>query len=153
MTEAQLEKLMRAALAEAELALAAGEVPIGAVVFDEIQNKIIGRGHNLKEAKNDPSAHAELLAMRAACQERQNWRLTNCVLLSTIEPCAMCAGALVQARVPRVVFGARDPRFGALGSQTRLQDCAFNHSFAVQEGILAEECLELLQKFFTKLRK
>jgi tRNA(adenine34) deaminase len=142
---------MRFALAEAECAASAGEVPVGAVVVRD--DEIVGRGHNRRETDADPLAHAEILAIRQASEEVGDWRLTGCTLYVTLEPCAMCAGALVNSRVDRLVFGARDPKAGFCGSLGDLvRDSRLNHRLEVTEGVLAEECGTLLRRFFEKLR-
>lgn len=142
---------MRAALAEAQRAAAAGEVPVGAVVV--AGGKIIGRGYNRSETDNDPSAHAEIVALRAAASAEGNYRLTNATLYVTLEPCAMCMGALVQARIERLVFGAYDPKAGAAGSAIDLSDSpSFNHRFEINGGVLAEECGAVLKTFFESKR-
>ena len=142
---------MQEALAEAYLALAQGEVPIGAVVV--LDGKIIGRGHNLRETRNDPTAHAEILAIQEAAKYSKRWRLTNATLYVTLEPCPMCAGAIVNARLQRLVFGAYDPKAGAVTSLMNLvQDKRLNHFVEVYDGICQRECTELLQGFFQELR-
>jgi len=143
---------MRAALAEAQRAAAAGEVPVGAVVV--AGGKIIGRGYNRSETDNDPSAHAEIVALRAAASAEGNYRLTNATLYVTLEPCAMCMGALVQARIERLVFGAYDSKAGAAGSAIDLSDSpSFNHRFEINGGVLADECGAVLKTFFESKRK
>jgi tRNA(adenine34) deaminase len=142
---------MQEALAEAHLALTRGEVPIGAVVV--VDGKIVGRGHNLREANNDPTAHAEILAIREAARKLNRWRLTNATLYVTLEPCPMCAGAIVNARLERLVFGAYDPKAGAVTSLMNLvQDRRLNHFVEVYDGICQRECAELLHRFFQELR-
>ncbi len=146
------EKLMREALAQARLAEAAGEVPVGAVVARN--GSILGRGYNSPIARVDPTAHAEMLALREAAATLGNYRLEDATLYVTLEPCAMCAGALVAARVRRLVFGARDLRFGGVRSKFRLADSdLLNHRLEITEGVLAVECLELLQRFFQGRRE
>jgi len=138
---------MQAALEQAQQAASSGEAPIGAVV--SIGSEIIASGHNRSISDHDPSGHAEVVALRAAGLVRHNHRLTDATLYVTLEPCAMCVGAIVQARVTRVVFGAYDPKAGALGSAIDLSDSpAFNHRFEVQGGVLADECGALLKAFF-----
>ena len=138
---------MQEALWEAEQALAKGEVPVGAVVV--YNGEIIGRGHNQRESKVDPTAHAEILALQDAASKRQGWRLTGCTLYVTLEPCPMCAGALLQSRIDRVVYGAEDPKAGCAGSVLNiLQFPGFNHAVKITGGILAEQCSELLRQFF-----
>jgi tRNA(adenine34) deaminase len=143
---------MRSALDVARLALASDDVPVGAVVLDST-GVIIGRGFNQREALGDPTAHAELLAIRAASSAFGSWRLDGCTLVVTLEPCAMCAGALVQARVSRLVFGAYDPKAGAVGSLWDLvRDHRLNHRPEVIAGVLAEESSTLLRTFFESHR-
>ena len=142
---------MRAAIGEAKVAAQAGEVPVGAVVV--VNNVIIARGINRTISDTDPSAHAEIVALRAAAQELGNYRLSNATLYVTLEPCAMCMGAMVQARIGRLVFGAYDPKAGAGGSAIDLSDSpSFNHRFEINGGLLAEECGALLKVFFESKR-
>jgi tRNA(adenine34) deaminase len=142
---------MRAALAEAGVAAAEGEVPVGAVVIAD--NEIIATGHNRSICDTDPSAHAEIVALRAAARAQDNYRLPNATLYVTLEPCVMCVGAIVQARIGRVVFGAYDDKAGALGSATDLTDSrALNHRFEINGGLLAEESGALLKTFFQARR-
>jgi len=144
---------MQLALTEAAVAMTDGEVPIGAVIFHEPTGRIIGRGHNRRETDVDPTAHAEIVAMRQAAQALGHWRLIDCVLVVTLEPCPMCAGAIVNARVPRLVYGCADPKAGAVRTLFRLcEDDRLNHRVAVEEGVLAEECAELLKRFFRAQR-
>ncbi len=139
---------MRLALDEAELALLTGDVPVGAVVLGP-DGDVIGRGHNAREALGDPTAHAEVLALRAASVAVGEWRLEGATLVVTLEPCSMCAGALVLARVARVVYGAVDPKAGAVGSLWDIvRDRRLNHRPEVVPGVLAEECSERLAGFF-----
>jgi tRNA(adenine34) deaminase len=143
---------VRAALAQARLAGAAGDVPIGAVVFDTA-GVVIGTGFNERERRHDPTAHAEVLALRAAGAARGEWQLTGCTLAVTLEPCTMCAGALVLARIERLVFGAWDPKAGAVGSLWDVvRDRRLNHRPQVVGGVLAEECAALLDAFFAGKR-
>jgi tRNA(adenine34) deaminase len=143
---------MEQALAEAAHGAEAGEVPVGAVVVSS--GEVIARAHNLPVAENDPTAHAEILALRAAAQKLGNYRLTGCDLYVTLEPCAMCAGALVHARVRRLVYGAADPKGGAVVSCLRLLESPhWNHRIEVAGGVLAEESAALLQRFFTLRRE
>lgn len=145
------ELFMREALGLAGEAGRAGEVPVGAVVV--LDGRIIGRGFNQPIAAHDPTAHAEIVAMRAAAQEVGNYRLTGATLYVTVEPCMMCVGAMVHARVGMVVFGATEPKAGALVSTQRAHEHpALNHRLAVTGGVLAEECAELMQRFFRELR-
>lgn len=146
------EAWMREALTLAREAAALGEVPVGAVVVRE--GVAIGHGGNRRETGADPLAHAELLALRQAAATTDGWRLVGCTLYVTLEPCAMCAGALVNARVARLVFGARDPKAGYCGSLGNLvQDARLNHRLEVAEGVLAGECGGLLRDFFAGLRR
>jgi tRNA(adenine34) deaminase len=145
------ERLMYEALRLAREAAAAGEVPIGAVV--EVGGEIVGRGSNSPIARNDPTAHAEILALREAAAAIGNYRLQAATLCCTLEPCVMCAGALVAARVRRLVFGARDLRFGGVRSKFRLADSELlNHSVEIVEGVLAADCVDLLRAFFEPRR-
>ena len=144
---------MREAIAEANKALAADEVPIGAVVVHEPTGRIIGRGHNRRESDHDPTAHAEILALREAARTLGHWRLLDCVLVVMLEPCPMCAGAAVNARIPKLIYGCSDPKAGAVRTLYRLcEDERLNHRVAVEEGVLAEECAELLRGFFRAQR-
>ncbi|MFD0291954.1 MULTISPECIES: tRNA adenosine(34) deaminase TadA [unclassified Streptomyces] len=139
---------MRRALAEADLAARAGDVPVGAVVLGP-DGALLATGHNEREATNDPTAHAEVLAVRRAAAALGRWRLTGCTLVVTLEPCTMCAGALVQSRVDRVVYGARDEKAGAAGSLWDLvRDRRLNHRPEVIHGVLEQECASLLTSFF-----
>jgi tRNA(adenine34) deaminase len=142
---------MRQALAEARTAEAMGEVPVGAVVV--LGNEVVGRGCNRNLTDRDPSAHAEIVALRNAGAGVGNHRLLECELYVTIEPCAMCAGALIQARVSRLIYGAADPKAGAVKSVLQvLNHPALNHQMEVVSGVLAEECAQLLQNFFRSRR-
>ncbi len=142
---------MRLALAEAHEAERSGEVPVGAVVVK--QREVVGTGANRPIATGDPTAHAEIQALRAAARTLGNYRLPDTTLYVTLEPCAMCAGALVAARVSRLVFATRDLRFGAVRSKFRLADSELlNHKVEIAEGLLADECLPLLQRFFRSRR-
>ena len=143
---------MGEALAEARASLATGDVPVGAVLVDPA-GAIIGRGRNAREADQDPTAHAELLALRSAAAALGSWRLTGCTLVVTLEPCAMCAGGLVLARVSRLVLGAWDPKAGAAGSMRDIvRDRRLNHQVEVIGGVRAEESAALLHSFFTPHR-
>ena len=143
---------MRAALALADQSAQAGEVPVGAVVV--IGGEIAGRGSNAPIARADPTAHAEILALREAAAAGGNYRLTGATLYCTLEPCVMCAGALVTARVERLVFGARDLRFGGVRSKFQVADSeVLNHRVEIVEGVLAVECVELLRSFFEAQRR
>jgi tRNA(adenine34) deaminase len=143
---------MRAALEEARGALRSGDVPIGALVLDS-EGSVIGRGHNVRERDDDPTGHAELVAVRQAAQARGEWRLSGCTLVVTLEPCTMCAGAVVLARLDRLVFGAFDPKAGAVGSLWDVvRDRRLNHRPEVLGGVLAEQCSALLDDFFAHQR-
>jgi len=143
---------MRAALALAEQARGAGEVPVGAVVVRD--GAVIGSGFNSPISRQDPSAHAEILALRAAAAAAGNYRLSGCTLYVTLEPCVMCAGTILHARITRLVYGAPDPKTGAVGSVLDLfADDRLNHHTEVEGGILAEECGRMLQSFFQERRK
>lgn len=143
---------MGLAIEEAEKAAAKGEVPIGAVIVQD--GHVIARAHNLRETTQNAVTHAELLAIQAACQTISNWRLENTSLYVTLEPCPMCAGAILQSRIPRVVYGARDIKAGSVDSLYRLlNDERFNHQCEVTENVMAEECGGLLTQFFRTLRE
>jgi len=146
------ESRMRAAFKEARRALEDDEVPVGAIVVHE--GRVIGRAHNQRERLKDPTAHAEMIALTQAAAALESWRLDGAVLYVTLEPCLMCAGALVNARVKRVVYGAKDPRAGACGSIYNVGiDARLNHRFEVAGGVLEGECAELLREFFAKKRR
>ena len=148
----QDEPFMREALALAAQAASAGEVPVGAVVVRD--GKVIGRGFNRPISSSDPTAHAEIVALREAAAAERNYRLAGCELYVTLEPCAMCVGAMVHARLARVVFGARDPKTGACGSIVDLPSIAhWNHHGAFEGGVLAEECGAVLRAFFAERRR
>ncbi|MDI6714437.1 MAG: tRNA adenosine(34) deaminase TadA [Thermodesulfovibrio sp.] len=142
---------MKEALKEAKKAYKKGEVPVGAVVV--VDGKIISKAYNKKESINDPTAHAEILAIRKACKALDNWRLTEATLYITKEPCIMCCGAIINARLKRVVYGCDDPKGGgAVSLYSILQDARLNHQVEIKNGILEKECREILQKFFKELR-
>lgn len=143
---------MNIALQEARDALQEGEIPVGAVVVKE--NKILARAHNRKEAWHDPTAHAELLAIREACQTMGDWRMNGCTLYVTLEPCAMCASAILQARISTLVYGARDNDRGAVESRGRLLfDNVYNHQIEVLSGFAEEESQKVLDTFFIGIRE
>src|SRR5436305_10297055 len=145
------ESWMEQALEQARLAAQAGEVPVGALVIKD--GEIIGLGHNRNLLDHDPSAHAEIVALRQAAARLGNHRLTGCEMFVTIEPCAMCAGALVHARLARLVYGASDPKAGAAGSVLQvLNHPGLNHKMEIRSGVLADKCSEILQKFFREKR-
>ena len=143
-------ELMGAALAEAERAAALGEVPVGAVVAR--RGEIVAAAHNTRESERNATHHAELLAIDRACRALGGWRLWECELFVTLEPCPMCAGAIVNSRIRRVVYGAADPKAGCCGSVTDLFALPFNHRPAVERGLRAEEASALLAAFFARLR-
>lgn len=145
------EHFMKIALKEANKALLKEEIPIGCVIVDE-NNKIIARGHNIKEQKEDVSAHAEILAIRKAGKKRNNWRLNGCTIYITLEPCLMCASAIIQARLSRVVFGAREENTGAFGSKYNILELE-NQILDVKKDVFGEESKQLLQGFFQNRRK
>lgn len=145
------DEAMAEALALAREAAANGEVPVGAVAVFE--GRVVGRGRNVRESARDPTAHAELLAIQEAARALGRWRLTGVTIYVTLEPCAMCAGAMVLARIDRLVYGAADPKAGAVGSLMDLsRDPRLNHQFAVEGGVRAEECGGVLQAFFEARR-
>lgn len=145
------QKFMKMALAEAKRAYKKDEVPIGALLV--YKNKIIGRGHNLKEFLQSPLGHAEVIAIHRASKLKQNWRLEDCTLYVTLEPCLMCAGTIWQSRIARVVFAAYDPKAGALKTLYNVgEDKRLNHQFECLGGVFEDESKKLLQKFFKKLR-
>jgi tRNA(adenine34) deaminase len=147
------DALMELALAEARLALAHDDVPIGAVVVRDADGEVVGTGHNERELRQDPTAHAEVLALRRAAAAVGSWRVLGCTLVVTLEPCAMCAGAIVLARAPRVVFGCADPKAGAAGSVLDvLGEARLNHRPEVVGGVRADECAALLRDFFAARR-
>ena len=145
------EGYMKHAIAEAQMALESGEVPVGAIAV--YQGDIIARGHNRRENDHDPTAHAEIVVMREAAKILGSWRLTEIDLYVTLEPCLMCAGAIVQARLGKLIYGANDPKFGAVGSVTDLiRNPLFPNDIEVLSGILADECSEILTTFFQEKR-
>jgi len=146
------EKFMRLAIDEAKKAEQLGEVPIGCVIV--LNDQVIARAHNLRETKQNAVAHAELLAIEMACEMINSWRLENAELYVTLEPCAMCSGAIILSRMKRVIYGATDPKGGCAGTfMNLLQDQRFNHNSEVTSGVLKEECGELLSNFFKKIRE
>jgi len=154
MTPDELERLMGVALDEARAATAHGDVPVGAVVARRESGEILARRHNERELSGDPTAHAEVLALRDAAGAVGSWRLDDCVLVVTLEPCPMCAGAAVAARLGVVAFGAADPKAGALGSLYHLgADPRLNHEVAIVDGVRADECAALLTSFFAEQRR
>ncbi|MEH7073235.1 tRNA adenosine(34) deaminase TadA [Neobacillus drentensis] len=148
----QDENFMKEAIEEAKKAEQLNEVPIGAVLV--IDGKIVARAHNLRESEQNAVAHAELLAINQACKERGTWRLEDSTLYVTLEPCPMCAGAIILSRVKRVVYGAADPKGGCVGTlMNLLEDARFNHQSLVTAGVLENECGQLLSDFFRKIRE
>ena len=145
------EELMRAALDEAREAAALGEVPVGAVVAKD--GEIIARAHNLRESGKNATYHAELMAIDAACKALGGWRLWQCELFVTLEPCPMCSGGIINSRIKRVVYGAADTKAGCCGSVTNLFEMPFNHHPKLESGLRADEAQELLQAFFLRLRE
>ena len=143
---------MRCALEEADAAAAKGEVPVGCVILSA-EGVLLGRGHNQRETSHDPTAHAEIVAMRAAAAELRSWRLENTTVYVTLEPCVMCAGAMVNARVGRVVYGCHDPKAGACTTLFAIGgDARLNHRFVTVSGVLADACADRLRRFFAALR-
>jgi tRNA(adenine34) deaminase len=152
MDRATAEQWMLEALDEARKAECQGEVPVGAIVL--INGKIVGRGHNHSIHLHDPSAHAEILALRQAARTMKNYRLPGSILIVTVEPCVMCAGAMIQARIEEVIYGAADPKAGALDSHFHLATASqLNHAFDVMSGILEEDCNSLMRTFFAARRQ
>ncbi len=146
------ETFMQQAIVEAERAFAEDEVPVGAVIVHE--DRVIAAAHNQREQLHDPTAHAEMVAITQAAEARQSWRLDDCTLYVTLEPCPMCAGAIVQARIPLVVYGAADPKAGAVQSLYQLlSDGRLNHRASVVSGVLAEPCGQILTRFFQQQRR
>lgn len=146
------EKFMKAALKEAQKAYDKLEVPVGCVIVKD--GKIIARAHNLKETKTDTTKHAEILAIQKASKKLKSWRLLDCDMYVTLEPCSMCAGAVINSRIRKVYYGAHDEKTGAIGSVFNLlEDYTFNHKVEYESGILEQECEEILKDFFKKLRK
>ncbi|MSW89346.1 MAG: nucleoside deaminase [Actinobacteria bacterium] len=147
------EELMRAALAVAHGALASGDVPVGAVIINK-QGEIVSTGHNERELHNDPTAHAEIVAIRRACEKSSQWRLEDHTIIVTLEPCAMCAGAIAQSRISTVIFGAWDEKAGAVGSVwDLLRDPRSLYKVEVKSGVLADECSAMLKEFIQGVRK
>ena len=146
------EKFIKEALKEAKKAYKKLEIPVGAVIVKD--GKIIARGHNLKETKEDTTKHAEIIAIQKASKKLSEWRLIDCEMYVTLEPCAMCAGAIINSRIKKVYIGTMDEKTGAVGSVLNLfEDFTFNHKVEVEKGILQEECKNMLKQFFKELRK
>jgi tRNA(adenine34) deaminase len=143
--------MMRLALEQACLAAKVGEVPVGAVVYRG--DEVLAKAYNLRESRADPTAHAEILALRQAAEAVGTWRLDGCSIVVTLEPCPMCAGALINSRIERLVYGAHDPKMGCVDTMYELcTDTRFNHRLLVRDGVLADECAEVLQAFFQARR-
>ena len=142
---------MEEALKEAALAALEGEIPVGAILVQD--GRVIARNHNRRERAHDATAHAEILVIREACEKLRRWRLADSTLYVTMEPCPMCAGAILNARIGRVVYGAADPKAGSLGSVTDLFALPYNHHPVVESGLLEQECAQVLSAFFQNLRK
>ena len=150
--EENKEKFMKEALKEAKKAYEKLEIPVGAVIVKE--GKIIARAHNLKESKHDTTKHAEILAIQKASKKLESWRLIDCDMYVTLEPCSMCAGALINARIRKLYIGTLDEKTGACGSVLNLfEDYKFNHKIEIEKGIMQKECEEILKSFFKDLRK
>ena len=147
----QDEKWMKKAWMQAKVAAKKGEVPVGAVVVKD--GRIIARAHNLRESAKDPTAHAEILAMRRAAKKLGGWRLTGCELYVTLEPCPMCAGAVINARLDAVYFGAFDPKAGAFGSRVNLNEVGLNHKTKIVGGVLERDCADILSEYFSNKRR
>ncbi|MGN0983531.1 MAG: nucleoside deaminase [Gemmiger sp.] len=145
------EELMKAALAQARLAAVLGEVPVGAVIAKD--GEIVAQAHNLRESGKNATYHAELIAIDAACKKLGGWRLWQCELFVTLEPCPMCSGAIINSRIKRVVYAARDSKAGCCGSMTDLFALPFNHHPRIEHGLMEQEAQELLQEFFVALRQ
>lgn len=149
----EYESWMRQAIALAREAASIGEVPIGCVIVHQPTGQILGRGYNRREIDHDPTAHAEILALRQAGQTQRHWRLLDCALVVTLEPCPMCAGAIVNARIPRLIYGCDDPKAGAVRTLYQLcHDPRLNHRLQVTPHVLADDCAQLLREFFQARR-
>ena len=145
------EKYMREAIKEAIKAEEKGEVPVGAVIVHD--GKIISRGHNKREQKKNSLCHAEIIAINKACKKMNNFRLEDCELYITLEPCLMCSGAIIQSRIKKIIYGASDEKYGMAGTVFNAFDLKSNHKVEIESGILKEECSELLTNFFRKIRE
>ena len=145
---------MAEALLQAQAALALDEVPIGCVIYHAASDRIIGRGHNRRQTDADPTAHAEIIAIRDAARQMGDWRLEGCTLAVTLEPCPMCAGAIVNARIPRLIYGCDDPKAGSVKTLfTLCSDARLNHRVEITAGVLAPDCAAMLQRFFQNKRQ
>ena len=147
------EEYMREALELAKKAADEGETPVGAIVVKNSTGEIIGRGFNLRETEKSPLAHAEIMALNEASRALGGWRVLGCTLYVTLEPCPMCAGAIINSRIERVVYGAKDPKAGSVESVQRMFDLGYNHRPEVTGGVLEDECAQVLREFFKVLRK
>ncbi|MCD7822965.1 MAG: tRNA adenosine(34) deaminase TadA [Oscillospiraceae bacterium] len=147
------EYYMKCALELAERAYSLGETPVGAIIVKDATGEIVGNGYNLRESAKSPLAHAEIMAIDEASKALGGWRLIGCTMYVTLEPCPMCAGAIINSRLPRVVYGATDPKAGSLSSVINLFDLPYNHKPEVISEVMAEECSEILSKFFRELRR
>lgn len=147
------EEYMQEALKLAEKAYSLGEAPIGAVVVKKSTGEIIGRGYNLRETEKSPLAHAEIMALNEASRTLGGWRIIDSILYVTLEPCPMCAGAIINSRIDRVVYGARDYKAGSVGSVINLFELPYNHKPDITAGVLEDECSGILSRFFSELRK
>ncbi len=145
------DKYMQMAIEEAKIAASMGEIPVGAVVV--VGNNIVSTGYNRREMLNNSLAHAEIVAINSACNKLNSWRLLNSTIYVTLEPCAMCAGAIINSRIEKVVFGAHDPKAGSFGSLVNLSELAYNHRPQIISGVCEKECGELLSSFFKELRR
>lgn len=143
---------MRKALELAKIAFEIGEVPVGAIIVHKLTGEIIGEGYNRRETDKSPLAHAEIIAINMASKKLNGWRLIDCEMFVTLEPCPMCTGAIINARIDRVIFGANDYKSGSMGSVINLVDLPYNHKPVIQRGILIEECSKILSNFFKSLR-
>lgn len=144
------EENMRLALEQAEIGLNLGEVPVGCVIIKD--NTVVGKGYNTRESERNALGHAEIMAIDSACKNLKSWRLSNCVLYVTLEPCPMCMGAIINSRIEKVVFGAKDEKAGCCGSVIQLSECGFNHRPKIVSSVCKDECTTLLSDFFKKLR-
>lgn len=144
---------MQQAIELARQAAQSGEVPVGAIVVDNATNEVLSKAYNLRQTNKIATAHAEIIAIEDACKKKKSWRLSGCTLYVTLEPCPMCAGAIVNSRIERVVYGAKDELAGCCGSVINFNSYPFNHSFEITQGVCESECRELLRKFFKEKRK
>lgn len=145
------EKFMKEALKEAKKAYDKNEVPVGAIIV--LDNKIIARGHNKRETRKNSLCHAEIIAINKACKKLENFRLEDCEMYVTLEPCAMCAGAIVQSRIKTLVYGAKDEKYGMAGTVSNVFELKSNHKVDIKDGVLAQECSMIIKEFFKRLRK